>query len=1337
MKVEEFYPLRPLQRSMVLASMRSAQSGAYIVQDVCEITENLDVAILKSAWRRVAERHTALRTGVHSATESEFTQRMHQEPVFSWVELDWSSVPADEQKEKLAALLRQDWERGFQFDGSIPIRFTLLRTSGSSHILIWTVHHALVDGRSLQIVWREWFEIYDALRRGEEPRIENEPARIERRDPPGAEQFWRDQLAGMQQTTGFVIERIRSASLPRAEGFAKERGQLSSELTTELWNFARENGITVNNLVQGAWALLLARYSGRSDVVFGAIREGRGSSYENERAIVGVLINTLPFRIAVPSGAALLHWLKEIRKRWTALRDYEHTPLDRITEWSGLPPGTPLFDNVLAYDHEPVSETLAKLGGEWEHRRITRMQRTDAPLTLVAYGLPALTLEIVYDQRLLSKETVTGMVQHLCELLKSFVAQPHSSLAELKMLTEREEKWLLNELNSSTVSSAPDICAHRLFEEQAARFPDHVALEHPGGKISYDEVSRTANRLARFLREKGARPEVFVAVCLDRPPEAVIAVLAVLKAGAAFLPLDSRLPQQRLLGMLDNAGAKLVLSDDTHAEKLAAAGSEVLNLNQLRSEIAAYSDQDLSDNATSSNAAYAIYTSGSTGAPKAVVLTHRALVNHTRGAATVYEVSESDRRLQFASMGTDVFVAEVFNYLCNGATLVFGMAKQGTSVAEFLRVLGDQRITVTGIPSTWWNEWVAVLSQGNRALPRSLRAVIAGMERVNPAAYATWKRTAQSSIRWFNAYGPTETSPTTTIYEAGSSEWETGSFVPIGKPIGGMRTYVLDSHRKPVPAGIAGELFIGGAGLARGYVNAPDLTAERFVEDPFSADPDSRLYRTGDQVFYLPDGNLVFLGRLDRQVKIRGFRVELEEIEAVLGRHPDVRQCAVQVNGADGQESLIAYVTPVTTHMLAPDQLRRYLAAHLPNHMLPAGFVILDAMPLTSSGKVDLRALASHEPERLGPGEEFQEPATVTEKHLAAIWQQVLGVRRVGVTDNFFELGGDSLKAAQLIMLIHDRFGVELAFTSLLRAPTIARIAAALDGDEFDAWDTETDTLVTLQPLGDLLPLFCIASTLEGPYCFRHLVRHLGTRQPFFVLRQMASQGERTPTVEELASRALDCLQRIQQSGPYILAGYCFGGTVAFEAARQLRLRGEEVGLVALFDTPAPGYPKLLRSHGRYWRQLRELVPINRDRANRPNLRAMIAHFDMVGRLIKRKVVAQAERRLGQLEPKALFGSVGEMARLQERSTRMYVPKSIDAPVAQFIARDEAISARILEDPRLGWRDLCEGEFQVHDVCGSHGTLFREPQVKELAGVLKRLLQSANHHQRLSVGAGR
>jgi amino acid adenylation domain-containing protein len=1318
----ELYPLTSLQKSMALASLRAPRSGVYILQDVCELNQALDAEHLESAWRQVAQRHAALRTSIILA-EEKFLQRVHPNPAIPWLRLDWSDIDPGQGRKNLAEYLRQDCERGFTFDEGVPIRFTLIRHSECSHTLIWTVHHVLLDGRSLAIVWQEWFGIYEALRRGEEPQLghpkdfRHHVDWVQQQDLTLADQFWKAYFSGISQTTDYVIDRVGPARAPRADGAGKERVELSAELTGEIESFARRYDITINTMLQGAWALLLARYSDRSDIVFGATRAGRQSSIEDTAGMVGVLINTLPVRIAVTSDAPLIGWLKQIRAQWIAMRKFEHTPLEKVWEWSGLPPGMPPFDNLLVYEHEPLAESMRKLGGDWERRSISRMQRTDSPLTLAAYGRPLLTLELIYNQGVFGRECVRGMTRHLSRLLESFVAHPDRPLAEIKMLTEHEERWLIDDLNQTQTPYPRDVCVHQLFELQVARMPTQAAFDSPGGTVSYRELNQRANRLARFLREKGAAPEDLIAVCMDRSPDAVIAVLGIVKAGAASLPLDPRLPEARLIQMLEDAHPRLVLTDDTSFSKLSSYRSTVLNLAWLEGEIACYSEEALTSIATPDNAAYAIYTSGSTGMPKAVVITHRSLVSYVLAAARIYGISDSDRRLQFGWMGSDFFVAEVFNQLCTGATLVFCLNRQGNSVTEFLQLLDQQRITITGMPSSWWHQWVASFSQSRFTRPNSLRAVITGMEQVSPAALQAWKREVGTSIRWFNAYGPTETTCTSTVYEAGSSEWEGERFVPIGKPVANTRTYVLDRQGNPVAVGIPGELFIGGVGVARGYLNSPELTAQRFLKDPFTADPESRLYRTGDQVFYLPDGNIVFLGRLDRQVKIRGFRVELDEIEAVLAAHPSVRECSVMVQGQESQPRLIAYVSAGGD--ADPGQLRRHAAAHLPSHMLPAAFVMLDSMPHTSGGKIDRQALPAFEVELLGSDLDSQTPSTATEKLLAALWQQALGLPITDATANFFELGGDSLKAVQLIMLIQEQFGKELSFATLLRAPSIARIAAILDAGVCESDDSAWDAVLPLQPEGWLNPLFCISPIVQGPYSFRALAKHLGVGQPFYVVSVLPKPGDQTPSVEELASRAAKSIRATRQRGPYILGGYCFGGTVAFETARQLRSMGEEVQMLALFDTPAPGYPKLLRGHTRNWRRLREVFVGD-------GARKIISHLDMTGRLIKRKMVGQTERRLAHFALAASLPAADDFASWQERSIRRYAPKPIDVPIAQFIARDEAISTRILEDPRLAWRELCSGEFHVHRVSGSHGTLLAEPLALDLAGVLSGLLRRVN-----------
>jgi thioesterase domain-containing protein/acyl carrier protein len=433
------------------------------------------------------------------------------------------------------------------------------------------------------------------------------------------------------------------------------------------------------------------------------------------------------------------------------------------------------------------------------------------------------------------------------------------------------------------------------------------------------------------------------------------------------------------------------------------------------------------------------------------------------------------------------------------------------------------------------------------------------------------------------------------------------------------------------------------------------------------------------------------------------------------------------VDGQENQERLVAYVTAAGGADPAPGELRRHLSACLPAHMLPAAYLALPEMPLTLAGKIDRQSLPKCEPELLSSGAEFQAPSTPTEKRLAALWQQALEIPVAESTGNFFELGGDSLKAARLIVLIQHEFGKELPFATLLRAPTIANIAAVLDGDESTVGGTafEFETVLSLQPHGSLPPLFCIASTVQGPYCFRPLSKHLGDDQPFWVANNIPKQEERLPTVEELAARACQSIRRIRPHGPYILGGYCFGGTVAFETAHQLRAMGEEVRLIALFDTPAPGYPKLLRNHSRNWRWLREVLGAGNG-ASRIGVRDIISHLDMAGQMIKRKMVAKTERQLARLELTPLVPTAGNVARWQERSTAMYIPKPIDVPIAQFIAQDEVISTRILDDPRLAWREMSRSEFHMHRVRGSHGTLLGNPQVLELAPILRELLRQVN-----------
>ncbi|MGD0774761.1 MAG: amino acid adenylation domain-containing protein [Candidatus Solibacter sp.] len=1270
-------PLSPMQRSMVLASLRGPRSGVYLLQDVCELAAEADLARLREAWRLTARRHQALRTRIEMSPRGEPHQAVEELPPDVWQELDWRGLRAEEAQAAMADLLQSDRARGFRFEDGVPMRFVLIRMPGERSTIVWTLHHALLDARSLATVWQEWLAAYEGRMPGE-PAASPEPEDIF--DEAGAERYWRGYLAGVSAAAGTLTDRLRGGPRDAAES-PRAAFCFDEDETRAIHEFAGRQGVTAHTLLQGAWALLLSRYGGREDVVFGVTRAGRRRT--DRRA--GLFINTLPLRVKVDETARVSDWLRQMRAAWEAQREFHRTPLEFACNWGGWPAGTAPFDSVLVYEHISPEEFFPRLGGAWAGRKFRRLQRTDSTLTLVAYGVPLFHGEIVYDPQRFHPATVFAMVDHLRTMIRGFMEKPEGRLWDVAMIGEAERQWLLRTVNETETEFPSEACAHQLIERQAQRTPDATALEWPEGRMSYQELNRRANHGARALRESGVGPEDLIGVCLARSPEAVVAILAVLKAGAAFLPLRPDLPLERLAGMAADARPKLVIAAPEDRGKLESLGLGVLSL-------AAEPEGPAPDPpcaATPARTAYVIYTSGSTGRPKAVALAHRALVNHSVAAARVFGITEKDRRLQFASMGTDVFVAEVFNYLSRGATLVFCLDAAGNSLSEFLRLLESRAITITGVPATWWKEWVAALESGT-GLPATLRAVIVGMERVNPEAFACWRRLTGAGVRWFNAYGPSETSPTATIYEAGCSSWEAAGLVPIGRPIANLRAYVLDGRGAPVPAGVVGELYLGGAGVGLGYLNRPEETAGRFLADPFGGQAGGRMYRTGDMVFRLPDGNLVFAGRVDRQVKIRGFRIELEEIEAVLEGHEAIRQCAAIVLGDEGRERLAAYFTPAGEAAPNQEALRTYLAQRLPEHMLPAALVPLTAMPLTPSGKIDRQALPAPDGSAARAAQGDEEPSTLTEQLLADLWREALDIERAGIGDSFFALGGDSLAATRLILLIEKYFGKEVPLAALVRAATPARMAAFLSGA--GGMEETEGAFFKLQPRGGRLPFLCITTTAAGPLCYRELAENLGAEQPFFVLPQAAPDGDLGQNVRRLATEACAAIRASLPKGPRVLGGYCLGGIVAYETARRLAAMGEEVRLVVLFDAPAPGYPKLWRSWKNYWRYFRKA---------------------MSGEV--------------KIKPWEILPHVGHWGRLLRRkATRVYRPGRASFPVIQFVAREEPITAVVLEDPRYGWRDLCDRGLKILEVHAHHGNLFHGEAAGQMAGLLREALLRAN-----------
>jgi len=698
-------------------------------------------------------------------------------------------------------------------------------------------------------------------------------------------------------------------------------------------------------------------------------------------------------------------------------------------------------------------------------------------------------------------------------------------------MTESEKQQVLFEWNQTACDYPWEQCLHELIEEQAENRPEQIAVVGSGRRLSYREFNDSANQLAHYLRSRGVGRNQRVGICLDSSPELAIAVLAVLKSGAACVPLDLGYPTDRLKYMLDDVQARVVITGEDALPAVVPEDCEVISLTGARAAMSSQLRTNPESDVTPADVAYVVYTSGSTGKPRGVLLTHAGLVNYNTNAARMYAITPQDRVLQFCSISFDIAIEEMFITWLSGATLVLKDEDVPLAVPEFLKWTEKQGITVLDLPTAYWHEWVHEFAQLEKVIPSGLRLVIVGGEKPSSQAYAKWLNSAAKGVRWINTYGPTETSICATAfepkYEAGEPIPEN---IPIGRPLANVQVYLLDSKLNPVPVGVDGELHVGGVGVARGYLNRPELTAEKFIPDPFSSNPEARLYKTGDRGRHLPSGDIEFLGRVDDQIKIRGFRVEPVEIESLLAKYPGIRDAAVVAReDADGGKQLVAYFTVIQGAKPVLAELRRYLLEQLPDYMVPSAFVDLPVMPLTPNGKINRRDLPAPQFERSAAT--FAMATDPLQVQLVGLWEEVLGKRPIGIRDNFFELGGHSLLAARLMHRTGQALGKTLPLAVLFHAPTIERLATVLRHDELSRhWSS----LVPVQPVGAQPAFFCIHGIGGNVLGFNRLGQHMAPDYPLYGLQSQGLDGKNPclTSIGAMASLYISEMRGVQPHGP-------------------------------------------------------------------------------------------------------------------------------------------------------------------------------------------------------------
>jgi amino acid adenylation domain-containing protein len=851
----------------------------------------------------------------------------------------------------------------------------------------------------------------------------------------------------------------------------------------------------------------------------------------------------------------------------------------------------------------------------------------------------------------------------------------------------------VSDLHQSSNVPYPRKCVHELVAEQADRTPNAAAVIQGHQQLTFKELNELANQLADHLKKWNLATDTPVAICLPRSLELTVALLGVMKAGAACMPLDPDYPAERLAYMLEDSQAPVLI---THSGLLTRFGSATPEVIEFKSdwEILRGGSKQNPPVADPESLAYIIYTSGSTGKPRGVLLSHRGLVNHHCAAIKLYDLRPTDRTLQFSSISFDIAVEEIFPTWIAGGAVILRTPDMPLAAGDFLHWSERNKITVWDLPTAYWHELARELAESGTALPKSLRLVIVGGEKASASAYASWLKCGGNRVRWINTYGPTEASIIVSSYEPKLGE-PIPDNLPIGRPIANTRLYILDERLKPVPVGAPGELHIGGPGVARGYLRRPELTADKFIPDPFSKNAADRLYKTGDLVRWLADGNIEFLGRTDFQVKIRGFRVEPGEIENVLERHPGVAGAVVVAREIDGEKRLAAYIVR-STEKPNETELRSFVKKQLPEYMVPADFVFLGSFPLTPNGKVDRRGLPAPQARVVEADESFVAPRDEAEKRMARVWEQVLRKRPIGIHDNFFDLGGHSLLAVRLTQAVEKEFGTRLLLTVLLEAPTVEQLAALVQGKTSGT----RSSIIALQPEGTK-PAFYFVHGMGGSVLrFRDLARNIPRDQPFYGIQARGLDGAETVLnrVEDMVRVYLSDLRAFQPEGPYRLGGYSFGGYVALEMARQLLADGQEIGALILVDTYVHGQQSL-------WQRFSSL-PLERQVAYVTN---------KLGRYKK-----GIKRRIGFL---FLPPAVKQVRRSCIAAEESYQPQLYPGRITLFRASERGL--RGLEDSGGGWEKFAGGGLEVHEFDGDHGNILNEPSVRTLATRLCACLEAA------------
>jgi amino acid adenylation domain-containing protein len=1328
-------PLSFAQQRLWFLQQLSPDSHSYNLLDALRLEGNLNLLALEQSLSELIRRHEILRT-TFPMVEGQPIQRIAPPSPVSLPLQDLQNLSKNEQTEHLQEIAIAFSLKPFDLAKESLVQFKLLKLGSQEYVLLLKMHHIIYDGWSLSIFFGELSQLYAAFVQGlpsplPELSIQYADFAVWQRQWLTGEvlerqlNYWQKQL----QDAPTILELPTDYPRPPIPSFRGD-GQvfrLNQDLTQRLKRLSQESGATLFMTLLAAFFVLISRYSGQLDVLVGSPIANRNSSAIEK--LMGFFANTLALRGDLGGNPSFLELLERVKQTTLSAYAHQDLPFEMLVEKLQLNRDlshNPLIQVMFSLQNTPQSEA-----------RLSGLKMENLPLSVelkarfdleVNFWEVSDCLEAVwcYSTDLFAARTINQMGQHFQNLLTAIASNPNMGIFELPMLSDEESYQLLSSWNETHTDYPSDKCIHQLFEEQVERTPNAVAVVFKGQQLTYAELNSRANQLAHYLQSLELKLEDKIGVCIERSPLMVIAILAILKAGGAYVPLDIAYPSERLAFMIENVQCPIILTQNHLSERLPVNNNQgMIDIESKWESIAQYSPENIASKVTPNNLAYIIYTSGSTGTPKGTEVLHRNIIGFIF-AVDYVQLDAHQIWLQHSSISWDALTLELWTPLLFGGRCVLYPGKVINPEA-LRKIIKEEGVNILWLTCALFNLMIDTT-------PESLLGVkqlITGGETLS-VAHVRRGLALLPKTQIINGYGPSECTVFTCCYPISKQLDENLASIPIGKPIGDRKVYLLDRNLQPVPVGVYGEIHVGGASVARGYLNQLALTREKFISNPFLAG--DTLYKTGDLARYLPDGNIEYLGRIDNQVKIRGFRIELGEIEAVLSQNDAVQSsCVIVREDNPGEKQLVAYIVPKLGVKLTSGDLRQFLSNKLPGYMVPGAFVLLEFFPLTANGKIDRRALKA--PSNTSDSDRFIEARNQLELNLVQIWSKVLKIDKISVQDNFFDLGGHSLLAPYLITQIKEQLGKEIAVTTIFQNPTIEQLATII---QTDADSSNQSCLVPIQTQGSKPPFFCVPGAGGRPFYFYHLGRCLGKDQPFYSFENDLYQqfGEIT-RIEDIASIYLQAMQDLQPQGPYFLGGHSYGGNVAFEMAQQLVNQGQQVALLAIIDSSAPTYKDkqilldyINWDHARWLAEVSKGIEVYLDKTidiSYETLQVLTVEEQL-------KYALNFFKLANMLPPNAETRQLEKIVQAYKNSCLClidYLPKQIYPGKITIIRAGEELAddpnkdliARYCEDSSLGWSEFSTEPVEIHFVLGNHVSIMVEPHVQILAEELKVCLE--------------